>query len=124
MISAYEVVDSGFPVEAHQFELLWYDRGTGMFLSLKGLARAIETTLSVPVLSLPISSSPAPTATLSVICFPQHIHCSSRQASFPGVLHRVLSITERRLATTTPPPSLPHAGILASLSGRSGVRVP
>ena len=87
-----------------------------MFLSSKGLARAIETTLSVPVLLLPISISCAPTTALPVICIPQFIHCSSRQASFPGVLRRVPSITDGRLATTTPPPSLLRAGILAPLS--------
>ena len=89
-----------------------------MFLSPKGLARAIETTLFVPVLWLPISPSPAPTTALPVICFPQPIHSSSRQASFPGVLRRVLSITERHLATPTPPSSVPRAGILAPLSGK------
>jgi hypothetical protein len=119
LVLAYEVVDLGFPFEAHQFELLWYERGTGMFLSRKGLARAIETTLSVPILSLPISVFPAPTTALPVICFPQYVHCSSRQASFPGILHPVFSITEKHLATIIPPPSLLHAGILASLAGKA-----
>src|SRR5260221_8244079 len=34
-------------------------------------------------------------------------------------LHHVLAITARHSATMPPPPSLPHAGILASLSGKA-----
>ena len=34
-------------------------------------------------------------------------------------LHHVLAITARHWATMLPPPSLPHAGILASLSGEA-----
>jgi hypothetical protein len=34
-------------------------------------------------------------------------------------LHPVSPITEEHLITTPPPPSLPHAGILASLSGNA-----
>jgi len=34
-------------------------------------------------------------------------------------LHPVLAITARHSATMPPPPSLPHAGILASLSGEA-----
>jgi len=64
----------------------------GMFLSRKGLARAMETALSDPVLSLPISLFLVLTTALPVICFPQFIPFSSRQVSFPGALHRVLPL--------------------------------
>src|SRR6266567_7985207 len=78
----------------------------------------------IPYFDYPFPS-PAPLPRLSPSSdAPQCIPCSSHQVSFPGALHRVLSITERLLTTTTPPPSLPHAGILASLFGSSGVRVP
>jgi len=88
-----------------------------MFLSSKGLARTWDLTQvpPFPYFDYPFPS-PAPLPLLSPSSdAPQCIPCSSRQASFPGVLRRVPSITERHLATMTPPPSVLRAGILAPL---------
>src|SRR5712664_518944 len=76
--------------------------GLVCFSHEKGWRERLKRHSPFPYFRYPFPSPPAPTATLSVICFPQLVHYSSRQASFPGVLRRVPSVTERHLATTTP----------------------
>jgi len=55
--------------------------------------------------------------TRTVICFPHLVCWRSVRTAYPGSLHPVRSITARHLATMLPLPSVPHAGIFASVSG-------
>jgi hypothetical protein len=59
----------------------------------------------------------APAGQAAVICFPQLACERSFCTAYPGRLHRVRPITARRLATMLPLPSVPRAGIFASLAG-------
>jgi hypothetical protein len=53
----------------------------------------------------------------AVICFLHFVCWRSFLLAYPGSLHPVRPITARHLATMLPLPSVPHAGIFASLSG-------
>ena len=66
----------------------------------------------------------APAGQAAVICFLHFVRWRSFCVAYPGSLRRVRPITVRHLTTMLPLPSVPHAGIFASLAGTSGVGVP
>jgi len=60
----------------------------------------------------------APAGYAAVICCLHSVCWRSFPLAYPGSLRRVRPITERHLTTMLPLPSVPHAGIFASLAGK------
>ena len=71
--------------------------------------------------SLPTAERTSPK---TVICFLRCVCWRSFLAAYPGDLHPVRPITVRHLATMSPLPSSPHAGIFASLAGKVVLEFP
>jgi hypothetical protein len=60
----------------------------------------------------------APADRAAVICFLHFVRWRSFCVAYPGSLRRVRPITVRHLTTMLPLPSVPHAGMFASVSGK------
>ncbi|GHO80116.1 hypothetical protein KSD_78870 [Ktedonobacter sp. SOSP1-85] len=93
---AYEVVDLGCPREAHQFE------------------HSTTCCMASPTLlenMMPLLQPSSAFLTASILPLVKRLSLAD--------LHHVLAITAWRSVTMPPPPSLPHASILASLSSKA-----
>ena len=96
LVLAFEGVDSGYPVETHQS---------------KHSTTCCMATPTVLENKMPLLKPSSAFLNSSIVPL---VKCLSL-----ADLHHVLAITARHSATMPPPPSLPHAGVLASLSGEA-----
>ncbi len=101
LVLAFEGVDLGYPIEAHQ---------------LKHSTTCRMATPTVLENKMPLLQPSSAFLNPSIVPL---VKCLSL-----ADLDHVLPITGRRWATTPPPPALPPAGILAALTSTGGVSVP